>query len=83
MNHAGLLSSLLLVLLGGTALVFSGLDSSPGPTADHVATAPPAYTSHYLVFGTRDASGTPCMLAVDFNRTERDDGSVPTSTSSS
>ena len=76
MNHAGLLSSLLLVLLGGTALVFSGLDPSPGPTADHVATAPPAYTSHYLVFGTRDASGTPRMLALDVNRTEHGDGQV-------
>ena len=32
--------------------------------------------SHYLVFGTRDASGTPRMLALDFNRTERDDGRV-------
>ena len=45
-------------------------------TADSAATAPPAYTSHYLVFGTRDASGTPRMLAVDFNRTERGDGQV-------
>jgi hypothetical protein len=76
MTRAGLLPGFLLVLLGGTALVFSGLDPSPGPTADHVATAPPAYTSHYLVFGTRDASGTPRMLAVDFNRTERGDGQV-------
>jgi len=83
MTRAGLLPGLLLVLLGGTALAFSRLDPSPGPTADSAATAPSSYTSHYLVFGTRDASGTPCMLAVDFNRTERDDGSVPTSTSSS
>lgn len=29
------------------------------------------YESHYLVFGTRDASGTSRLLAIDFNRTER------------
>ena len=76
MTRASLLPGLLLVLLGGTALAFSGLDPSPGPTADSAATAPSSYTSHYLVFGTRDASGTPRMLAMDFNRTERDDGRV-------
>ena len=76
MTRASLLPGLLLVLVGGTALTFGGLDPSSGSTADHAATAASGYTSHYLVFGTRDASGTPRMLALDFNRTERDDGSV-------
>ena len=53
MTRAGLLPGFLLLLVGGTALAFGGLDPSPGPTADSAATAPPAYTSHYLVFGTR------------------------------
>jgi len=35
------------------------------------AGAQTAYQSHYLVFGTEDASGTPRILALDFNRTER------------
>ena len=76
MNRAGLLPGLLLVLLGSTALAVGRLDPAPGSAADHAATAASGYTSHYLVFGTRDASGTPRMLALDFNRTERDDGSV-------
>ena len=76
MTRASLWPSLPLVLLGGTALTFGGLDPAPGSAADHAATAASGYTSHYLVFGTRDASGTPRMLALDFNRTERDDGSV-------
>ncbi|WP_103029382.1 hypothetical protein [Salinibacter altiplanensis] len=76
MNRVSLWPGLLLVLLGGTALAVGGLDPAPGPAADHAATAQPAYVSHYLVFGTRDASGTPRMLALDFNRTEHDDGRV-------
>ena len=64
------------MLLGGTALAVGRLDPAPGSAADHAATAASGYTPHYLVFGTRDASGTPRMLALDFNRTERDDGSV-------
>ena len=76
MTRASLLPGLLLVLVGGTALTVGRLDPAPGSAADHAATAASGYTSHYLVFGTRDASGTPRMLALDFNRTERDDGRV-------
>lgn len=32
-----------------------------------------AYSSHYIVFGVRDDSGTQRLLAIDINRTERDD----------
>ena len=76
MTRASLWPSLPLVLLGGTALAVGRLDPAPGSAADHAATAASGYTPHYLVFGTRDASGTPRMLALDFNRTERDDGRV-------
>lgn len=48
----------------------------------HPATRHPA-TRRTTSSSTRDASGTPRMLALDFNRTERDDGRSPTSPSSS
>ena len=76
MTRASLLPGLLLMLLGGTVLAVGRLDPAPGSAADHAATAASGYASHYRVFGTRDASGTPRMLALDFNRTERDDGRV-------
>lgn len=43
---------------------------------ESASTSLPSYTSHHLAFGTRDASDTPRMLALDFNRTERDDGPI-------
>ena len=81
MTRASLLPGLLLVLLGGTTLAVGRLNPAPGSAADHAATAASGYASsgyasHYLVFGTRDASSTPRMLALDFNRTERDDRRV-------
>jgi len=57
-----------LLLLAGLLVI--------GGSAPLLAVAQPtapqsAYQSHYLVFGTQDASGTPRILAIDFNRTER------------
>lgn len=58
------------VLLVGLGLMGGGVGGADveGPTVDP-GERPAAYTSHYLVFGTRDASGTPRLLAIDFNRT--------------
>lgn len=50
----------LLVVIGAVPLVGTAPSTSQG-----------TYQSHYLVFGTQDASGTPRILAIDFNRTER------------
>jgi len=62
--------------IGGILLVGLGLmGGGTGGEAVEAATAEsgeplPTYTSHYLVFGTRDASGTPRLLAIDFNRVQ-------------
>jgi len=57
--RVSLLLTACLFVVGGNAAVLT----PPAPTAQR------AYTSHYLVFGTQDASGTPRILAIDFNRT--------------
>ncbi|MFB6232050.1 MAG: hypothetical protein ABEL04_12940 [Salinibacter sp.] len=56
----------LLLLVGLLAV-----GGSTSPAIDAPAAPQSAYQSHYLVFGTQDASGTPRILAIDLNRTER------------
>ena len=57
------------LLVVGVGLMIGGpdLEAAEGP-AGRFEAQPPAYQSHYLVFGTRDASGTARLLAIDFNR---------------
>ena len=60
-----------IILLGvGLGVEVTGGGEAQGQAA-RSDPAEPSYESHYLVFGTRDASGTPRLIAIDFNRTQQ------------
>lgn len=56
-------------LVASGLLVVGMKEVSVGDAEDGVETDSPSYTSHYVVFGTQDATEAPRILAVDFNRT--------------
>jgi len=48
-------------------------NASSFPSAAEEGEGEQRYTSHYLVFGTRDEAGSPRIVAIDFNRTAKSD----------
>ena len=58
-----------LALSLGIIVVLTTIGAAFGFESGRDVRAQTGYESHYLVFGTRDASGAPRLLAIDFNRT--------------
>ncbi len=65
-----------LVLVFGIAVVLVAVGTATDADGGREGRGQTGYESHYLVFGARAASGTPRLLAIDFNRTTHESGRV-------